>query len=87
MKVLGGRSQYEVVTGLKPRLPAALDARSQVEFVTMDEYASRLRAYFTETYESVKRIQQAAIDEAEHEAGGHLSAELQVGDVVLVVPD
>ena len=44
MKVLGGRSPYEVVTGLKSRLPAALDARAQVEFVTMDEYASRLRA-------------------------------------------
>ena len=49
MKVLGGRSPYEVVTCFKPRLPAALNARSQVEFVTMDEYASRLRAYFTET--------------------------------------
>ena len=78
MKVLGGRSPFEVVTGLKPRLPAALDVRSQVEFVMMDEYASRLRAYFTETYESVKRIHQAAIDEAEHEAISVLNFRLEM---------
>ena len=51
---LGGRSPYEVVTGLKPRMPAALTPGHPVQYLEINEYVGRLQQYFQETrkYES-----------------------------------
>ena len=38
MKCLGGRSPYEVVTGLRPRMPHVLKTGLPVESRTVDEY-------------------------------------------------
>ena len=45
MAVLGGRCPYEVVTGLKPRLPAKLVGPGPVVAVEVNEYVERLREY------------------------------------------
>ena len=42
LKSLGGGSPYEVVTGLKPRLPRALDVAQVIESVDVNEYVRRL---------------------------------------------
>ena len=54
---------------------------------TVGDYSERLRQYFAETYASVRRVQAEAREELERRAGGHLSSELFVGDVVLVRSD
>ena len=87
MKALGGRTPYEVVTGLKPRLPSGLDMAQPVRRATVGDYAERLRQYFAETYASVRRVQAEAREELERRAGGHLSSELVVEDVVLLRSD
>jgi len=38
LPILGGRCPYEVVTGLKPKLPQNLDPHLRVERATMREY-------------------------------------------------
>ena len=45
---LGGRSPYEVVTGLKPRMPAALTPGHPVQYLEINEYVGRLQQYFQE---------------------------------------
>ena len=49
LKALGGRSPFEVVTGLRPKLPAALDPAMPVEHLELDGYMERLRVCFTQT--------------------------------------
>ena len=53
MKVLGGRSPYEVVYGIRPKLPAALDPSKAVEKISVGEYVERLGKYFTESYADI----------------------------------
>ena len=72
------------MTGLKPKLPSGLDTLQPVRHVTVEDYADRLQLYFAETYASVQRVQAEAREELEKRAGGYLSSELFVGDVVLV---
>ena len=83
MKALGGRSPYEVVTGLKPKLPSGLDVSQPVRHASLDQYADRLQKYFTETFANVRRVQSEARDELEQKAGCYLSSELFVGDICL----
>ena len=73
--------------GLKPRLPAALDVGQPVAHVTVGEYTDRLGRYFKESYAEVQRIQRELVEKKEEDVTGYLSAELQVGDVVLVRRD
>ena len=53
MKVLGGRCPYEVVTGLKPKLPSALDPHSRIEAINVGEYCDKLQEFFSECYSYV----------------------------------
>jgi len=78
LKALGGRCPYEVVTGLKPRLPAALDVGQVVELVSIDDYVGKLLEHFRVTYAEVRAVQQRAIEEREERVSGYLSQELEV---------
>ena len=84
MAVLGGRCPYEVVTGLKPRLPAKLAGPGLVVAVEINEYVERLRGYLKGAHASVMRAQTEVVEAAEGTVGGHLSSELWPGDAVLV---
>ena len=84
MPVLGGRSPYEVVTGLRPTWPSMLDARHNVREITVDEYSRSLIEHFRTTYAEVERVQEAMVESRDKNLKGRLSAELRVGDVVLV---
>jgi len=84
LKSLGGRSPFEVVTGLRPRLPAALNSAIPVGHVSISEYVGKLRDYFRESHAEIQRVQQAAVEDREEDVTGYLSKELEVGDIVLV---
>ena len=55
MAVLGGRCPYEVVTGLRPRLPAKLVGLGPVVAVEVSEYVERLREYLRGAHASLMR--------------------------------
>ena len=84
MPVLGGRSPYEVVTGLRPTLPSMLDARHNVREITVDEYSKNLLEHFRSTQAEIERVQEAMVENRDKALKGRLSAELHLGDVVLV---
>jgi len=80
---LNNRSPYEVVTGLRPKLPSAMVARFPVQEITVDLYVERLLEYLRGSYHRVRQIAQDAMDEAEQAAPGRLENELKVGDLVM----
>ena len=80
MACLGGRSPFEVVTGLKPRLPQTMLTGIPVEHVTVDEYVASLVKHLRDVHSSVQRTTLAAIERDEASLAGRLSAELEVGD-------
>jgi hypothetical protein len=86
LQSLGGRSPYQVVTGLIPRLPRAVMADQASGAVSVDEYADRLVSYLQSAYKDIYRRQAGDREEQEFEdeQRGRISAELQVGDVVVV---
>ena len=84
MKVLGGRSPYEVVMGFRPRLPASLIGEVPVTEVSVDTYVSKLHKHFKQVYDDMA---QRFKDHEEDQVGrgeGSLSAELKIGDLVLL---
>ena len=86
MPALGGRSPYQVVTGLQPRLPRVVSTQVPIVKAGVSEYVEDLLGYLRETYQSVVRHQRdlREEDEAEARSAGSLSAELHVGDLVMV---
>ena len=84
MACLGGRCPYEVVTGLKPRLPTRLKEGLPVTAIGIDDYVKSLLEHMTEVYGAIERQTLSRIEEDEAALGGRLSLELQVGDTVLV---
>ena len=54
---LGGRSPYQVVTGLIPKLPRAMMADARTGAVSIDEYADKLVSYLQQAYNDVYRRQ------------------------------
>ncbi len=65
MSVLGGRSPYEVVTGMVPRLPRAPTTDGPIEDMSVDTYSGRLVAHMRNVHQSLIRIQEAALDRDE----------------------
>jgi hypothetical protein len=61
-----------------------LDARHNIREITVDEYSKNLIEHFRTTYAEVERVQEALVESRDKNLKGRLSAELQVGDVVLV---
>ena len=84
MACLGGRSPYEVVTGLKPRFPRAITGAIPVEEKTVDAYVKDLIESLREVHTSVNRTTLEAIERDASTMSGRISAELMVGDTVLV---
>ena len=84
MACLGGRSPYEVVTGLKPRLPRTALGALPVELRTVNSYVNDLMTHLREVHATVQRVALEEIEKTETTLGGHISAELEVGDPVLV---
>ena len=84
MKCLGGRSPYEVVTGLKPRMPDALRRGIPAEELGVDEYVRELVNHLKDVHASVERQALKNAEDAAVEAQGRLNSELFVGDTVLV---
>ena len=85
MKALGGRSPYEVVTGIRPAMPASMKASGPVNRLTVDEYCERLLRYLQETYQSIQRIRQNDAELEEGHARGVLSKRIQEEDLVKVI--
>ena len=84
MACLGGRCPYEVVTGLKPRMPSTLLSGLPVQKQTTDGYVENLLNHLRDVHTSVQRHTLAAIERDEASLGGRISAEINVGDTVLV---
>ena len=84
LKALGGRSPYEVVTGLRPKLPRLFEPGQAVQEISVNDYSKRLLEYFRFAHADVQRAQLAAVESAEGESVGRLNAELNVGDLVVV---
>jgi len=83
LQVLGNRSPYVVVTGLRLKLPSAMLAKYPVQDITVETYAERLIEHLRETYQRIHALMQDASDRAEEEAEGTLAGELRPGDLVL----
>ena len=73
-----------MVTGLKPRLPKTVVAGVPVQAKDVDSYVGDLIKYLREVHFSVQRIALAAVEKEKQSLGGSISAELNVGDPVLV---
>ena len=84
MACLGGRSPYEVVTGLKPRFPRTILTALPVEARSVEKYVTDLLAHLREVHSSLQRTTLETVEKDESTMAGHLSQELQVGDPVLV---
>ena len=70
---LGNSSPYEVVTVLKPKMPAPMVSEHDQEFFSMTDYIDLLQRFMRDTYRAVQRLQAAAHERAEGTLGGHLS--------------
>ena len=84
MACLGGRSPYEVVTGLKPRFPRTVLGSVPVAEQSINAYVNDMMKHLREVHSSVQRVTLGTIERDEASMAGHLSQELQVGDPVLV---
>ena len=84
MKCLGGRSPYEVVTGLKPRFPGTLKTGVPVVARGVDAYVKGLLEHLRSVYSSVQRTTLEKIEKDETTLAGRIKAELVAGDAVLV---
>ena len=86
VEALGNRSPYQIVTGLQPKLPRTLIGDGRVVSIGSDEYVVKLLEYLRGCYRSVfnqtKALREA--DEMTGELRGSPTAELQVGDLVVI---
>ena len=84
MAALGGRSPYEVVTGLKPRMPRSMTGAFPVAELTTEDYVKELLASHQHVRDILQKEALAEIEKDETTMGGRLKQELEVGDPVLV---
>ena len=83
MKVLGGRSPMEVVTGITPTLPATLRAGLLVENLSTDSYTENLIAYLKETHRRVRAVaKELEIEQEGRNTGSPGGKALVTGDLV-----
>ena len=84
MKVLNGRSPFEVVLGFRPRLPSSLVSQLPVEEISTDEYVARLGKYFAELHSEITKQFSEHEEDLSGRGKGKQSSELKIGDLVLV---
>jgi len=90
LESLMGRSPYQVVTGLRPKLPRAMMGSSNaIEPVGIDEYVGNLIGYLRECYSSIRQqaVSIREVKEVMAREEGTLGMELEVGDVVMMKLD
>ena len=83
MAVLGGRCPMEIVTGLKPQLPATLTANLPIQEVGTSEYVEELLKYLAVTHKEVLQLAREAAVEHEGKDPGRLEG-FAKGDLVAV---
>ena len=86
MTVLGGRSPMEIVTGLKPQLPATLTASLPIQEVGTSEYVEELLKYLAMTHKEVLQLAREAAVGHEGKDPGSLEG-FAKGDLVAVRKD
>ena len=82
MSCLGGRCPFEVVMGIKPKLPQTLLASLPVESVSVDDYVKSLMTYLVWTHDEVHRQAKELAQETEGQQRG-VGEPYRVGDTVL----
>ena len=82
MAVLGGRSPFEVVFGLQPKVPQMLVASLPVEEQGVDQYVLDLVRYLEETHRDVKSCARELAAEKEADRAGRRET-LEEGEIVL----
>ena len=89
LESLGGRSPYQTVTGLQPRLPRLMSCSGPVLAVGVSEYVDNLVSYLKTTYKAVQQTQKGMreIKDIQAQDEGTLGMELQVGDTVMLRMD
>ena len=84
MASLGGRSPYEVVTGMKPVLPATIKAKLPVIGISVDDYTKQLVQYLEDSYAEVHRAQAKHAEKRKLAVTSRTTQGIEVGDAVLV---
>ena len=69
LRSLGGRSPYEVVTGLRMKMPSSMIARYPVQDLTVDEYVDDLLQSMRGVYARVKRRMDDAVAQVKFALG------------------
>ena len=64
----------EVVTGLRPRVPAVMTAGLPVSMQNIDTYVKDLMVHLKGVHQSVQRVKLAAVERDEKRLEGRLSA-------------
>ncbi len=65
LRALGGRCPYEVVTGMKPRLPRGLDPGKPVIAQDVGTYVKKLEEFYKDAYTEIQRLQLEATESNE----------------------
>lgn len=84
MKVLGGRSPYEIVLGIKPKLPQSLLGGHSVLDQSTDDYVDKLVKHFREVYAELERKFKEHEEDIMGRGSGAQSAQIKLGDLVLL---
>ena len=84
MTCLGGLSPYEVVTGLKPRVPGSLVTEVKGSEMPVTEYVAMLKPYLAELHGEIVDLKKSEIEKFGEQVAGKVSQELHLGDFVLV---
>ena len=88
-EALMGRSPYQVVTGLNPKMPRAIMGDRPIITIGISDYVEGLLGYLRSCYESVRNKLKSIREENENQSLdlGSLTAELNIGDLVLIRKD
>ena len=83
-RVLGNRSPYEVVTGLKPKMPTNILSGLAPRSVTIDDYAKDLVESLSGVYNDIRRAQIERAQQDRDKAEGKKNDDYEVGGLVLL---
>ena len=81
LKSLGGRSPYQVVTGIRPVLPRSLTQGQLVATMSVNDYVDNLVGYLRTCHREVRWVQNEQREVQELDTSGHVAYELAVGDL------
>ena len=70
--------------GFRPRMPSTLIAQLPVEEISVDDYVARLGKHFQDMYADLRHKYEALEEDRAGRGAGRQSAQLSVGDLVLL---